>query len=133
MNEHARRPPLTGWGSRWNFVRACIALAQGMGAIGLAALLDGCSTRILKEALGRMQLMPWDLSCANDGSLRRRGFDLPLLLDPAKAVTRSAFFRLTPAPTVLRVQYEVADAAKSLGVGLSPLSQMHVVDDAAAR
>ena len=58
--------------------------------------------------------------------LARRGFNLPLRLEPGASVQASAFFPVTPAPRRLTLRYGLASADGALVLELAPFANLHL-------
>lgn len=58
--------------------------------------------------------------------MERSGLRLPASLGPASELRGSAFFPVTPAPTQLRVRYEMQGETRELALELNALSALHL-------
>ena len=58
--------------------------------------------------------------------LARRGFRVPLRLEPGASVQGSALFPVTPAPRRLTLTYELAGTERALALELAPFANLHL-------
>jgi hypothetical protein len=58
--------------------------------------------------------------------IERRGYKLPICLEPGTQRRSSAFFPITPAPTRVTIVYEAGGAQGKLDIDLAELSRLHL-------